>query len=182
MRQDENGGDDLDRVLEDLEQQAEGLHLAERAVEVDELTVAQDAEVQLGARLLASVDREVRVSTPGPDVRGRLSGAGADWLEVVDGAGARWSVALRHVLQIGGLGPGAIPEQARPVAARLSLRSVLRRLAEDRSRVAWYLADGRTLGGAPIRVGADFVDLRVEGADGQVTVPLAAVVAVRCPS
>lgn len=184
MRRGENddggaGDDDLERVLEDLELQATGLHLAERAVEVDELTVAQDAEVHLVARLLASVGRDVRVSTTGPDVLGTLAASGTDWLEVADGAGGRWSVALRHVVQVAGLGVGGVPEQARPVAARLSLRSVLRRLAEDRADLAWYLSDGRTMGAAPVRVGADFVDVRVAGADGQVTVPLAAVVAVR---
>jgi len=48
-------------MLDDLELQAEGLHLAERAVEVDELSTAQYAEVELVARLHASVGSTVRV-------------------------------------------------------------------------------------------------------------------------
>ena len=167
-------------MFEDLELQAEGLHLAERAVEVDELAVAQAAEIELVARLLASIGRDVRVGTNGPELRGRLAAAGADWVQVAaDGTGATWTVPLRHVVLVVGLADGALPERARPLGARLSLRSVVRDLAEDRVVPTWHLSDGRVLRAAPVRVGADFVELRVDGAGGQVTVPLAAVVAVQ---
>ena len=64
-------------MLDDLELQAEGLHLAERAVEVDELSTAQYAEIVLVARLHASVGTTVRVGmSHGTELHGRL----ANWI------------------------------------------------------------------------------------------------------
>lgn len=166
-------------MLDDLEMQAEGLHLAERAAEVDELAVAQYAEVPLLARLHAATGTELRVGTvDGLEVRGRLAGAGADWVLVEDGGGRGWFVHLPHVAVLGGLGPRFVPDAARPLSARLSLRSVLRGLAADAQPCAVHLRGGRTLHGLLARVGADFVELRAAAA-GEVTVPLAAIAVVR---
>jgi hypothetical protein len=166
-------------MLDDLEMQAEGLHLAERAVEVDELAVAQYAEVELLDRLHASVGRQVRVSTAGPDLRGELAAAGADWLLVDDGAGGAWFAQLGLVVTISGLAAGSLPEPARPMAARLSLRSILRRLARDRKSCALHLLGDRALHGVPLRVGADFVELGQDDAPEPVTVPLSAIAVVQ---
>ena len=171
------GTDDLQGVLDDLEMQAEGMHLADRAVEVDELSTAQDAEIELVARALASIGRDVRVSLDGPEVRGRLSAVGADWLCVDHPAGGASFVHLRHVVMITGLADGAVPGPARPITARLSLRSVLRRIADEQRSCAMHLSGGGMLQGDLVRVGADFVEVRLAG--GRVTVPLTALCAVR---
>lgn len=165
-------------MLDDLEMQAEGLHLAERAVEVDELSVAQYAEVELLDRLHASVGRAVRVVTDGPELHGTLAAAGSDWLLVDDGVGGAWFAQLPRVVAVSGLVGRSMPGSARPIAARLSLRSVLRRLARDRTGCAVHLAGGRVLHGVPLRVGADFVELRPDGAE-PVSLRLAAVAVVQ---
>lgn len=167
-------------MLDDLEMQAEGLHLAERAMEVGELSVAQYAEVELVARLHASVGANVRVGlADGPDLHGRLAASGSDWLLVEDALRVGSFVALGTVVVVDGLGTRSTPDRARPLSARLSLRSVLRRLAEDRQPCALHLRGGRIVHGTLVRVGADFVELRQDQADGAVTVPLAAVTIVR---
>jgi hypothetical protein len=166
-------------MLDDLEMQAEGLHLAERAAEVDALSVAEYAEVRLVGRLHASTGREVRVGlVDGLEVRGRLARVGSDWLLVADGA-ATWFAHLPAVLVVAGLAPHSVPEEARPLTARLSLRSVLRRLAEDRQRYGFHLRGGGVLQGSLLRVGADFLELRPGDAADTVVLPLAAVALVR---
>jgi hypothetical protein len=166
-------------LLDDLELQAEGLHLAERAAEVDALSVAEYAEVPLVARLHASIGREVRVgATETTDVRGRLARVGADWL-LVDNGRIAWFVHLPAVLVVSGLDTHSTPEQARPLSARLSLRSVLRRLAEEGRQCALEMRGGRSVLGTLVRVGADFVELRPPDAPEPVVVPLAAVAVVR---
>lgn len=166
-------------LLDDLEMQAEGLHLAERAVEVGELSVAEYAEVRMLARLHASIGRDVRVGlTDGLDVHGRLARVGSDWLLLDDGR-ALWFAHRPAVLLVSGLDPHAVADEALPLSARLSLRSVLRRLADDRRAYAVHLRGGRVVHGSLLRVGADFVELRAGEAPDAVVVPLAAVAAVR---
>lgn len=180
MRWDDRWEEAMLGLLDDLEMQAEGLHLAERAVEVGELSVAQYAEVELVARLHASIGSEVRVSTvDGLDLHGRLARAGSDWVLLDDGRGGASFVSVPCVAVVAGLGPRSVPGAARPLSARLSLRAVLRSLAEDSQPCALHLRGGRTLHGILSRVGADFVELD-QGETGQsVTVPLAAVSVVQ---
>jgi hypothetical protein len=167
-------------MLDDLEMQAEGLHLAERAVEVDELSVAQYAEVELVGRLHASVGRQVRVgTTDGLELHGRLTGTGADWILLSDGRGGASFVSLAAIGVLGGIAPGSQPVEARPLTARLSLRSALRGLAEDRRQCMVQLRGGRTVPGNLLRVGADFVELRQGGTGESVLLPLAAVAVVQ---
>lgn len=167
-------------MLDDLEMQAEGLQLADRAVEVGELGVAQYAEVELVGRLHGSVGRTLRVGTlDGLDVHGRLTATGADWILVSDADGGVAFVQLTAVAVVGGLAPTALPEAAWPLTARLTLRSALRRLGEDRRPCAVHLRGGRTLDGNLIRVGADFAVVRQSGSGEQLTVPLAAIAMVR---
>ena len=166
-------------MFDDLEMQADGLHLAERAVEVEELSVAQYAEVELGGRLHGSLGRPVHVRLEdGPELRGRLARVGLDWLLLEDDAAA-WVVHLPAVVALTGLGPGSRPADALPVSARLTLRSVLRRLAAERQPCAVHLRGGRSLSGTLVRVGADFVELASDETGGPVTVPLAAVSVVQ---
>jgi hypothetical protein len=167
-------------MLDDLEMQAEGLHLAERAIEVDELRSAQYAEVELVARLHASIGAAVRVgTTDGLQLHGRLAGAGADWLLVDDGHGSAWFVRVAEVAVVSGLGSRSVPDEARPLSARLSLRSVLRRLADERESCGLFLRGGRTVRGVLARVGADFVELRQDDVGEMLTVPIAAIVVVQ---
>jgi hypothetical protein len=172
-------------MLDDLEGQAEGLHLAERAVEVHELSVAQYAEVDLVGRLHASVGRAVRVgTTDGRDLHGRLDGLGSDWL-AIDGEAGACVVPLAGIALLGGLAAGSVPEAARPLTSRLSLRAVLRRLAAEGEPCALHLDGGRTLRGVPERVGADFVELTQPEHPLPVTVPVAAIAVLQtsggCP-
>jgi hypothetical protein len=167
-------------MLDDLEMQAEGLHLAERAVEVGELSVAQYAEVELVGRLHASVGRLVRVGTVGGlDLHGRLTGTGADWVLISDGHGRASFVHLPAVAVLGGLAPGSLPVEARPLTSRLSFRSALRGLAEDRRSCTLHLTGGRVLQGNLVRVGADFAVVRQVESGEQLTVPLTAVAVVQ---
>jgi hypothetical protein len=165
-------------MLDDLEMQAEGLHLADRAVEVGELSVAQYAEIELVGRLHASVGRQVHVgTTDGLEIHGRLTATGADWALVGDAVGV-WFVHLSAVAVLRGLAPGSLPAEARPLTARLSLRSALRRFAEDRRPCTAHLHGGRALQGNLTHVGADFAILR-QGMTGEpVTLPLSAVAVV----
>jgi hypothetical protein len=179
MRAEDGATGPVARLLADLEGQADGLQLAERAVEVHELSVAQYAEVELVGRLHASVGRDVRVGTvDGHDLRGRLVSVGADWVSLDDGRGDCF-VPLAGVTLIGGLARGARPEAARSLAARLSFRSVLRGIAAEGGSCAVHLSGGRVLRGVPERVGADFVELAPPESAPPVVVPLAAIVVVR---
>jgi hypothetical protein len=183
MRSEDRWDEPVLGLLDDLEMQAEGLHLAERAVEVNELSVAQYAEVELVGRLHASVGRLIRVATSdGLELRGRLTGTGADWLLLSDGLGGASFVQLSAIGVLGGLAPGSQPVDARPLTSRLSLRSALRGLAEDRRRCAVHLSGGRTMHGNLTRVGADFAELR-QGETGEtgetVTLPLATIAVVQ---
>jgi hypothetical protein len=168
-------------MLDDLEMQAEGLHLVERAVEVEELGVAEFAEVELVGRLLGSIGNTVRVGlVDGLELRGRLAGAGTDWMLVDDDGGGEWFVHLAAVGVVTGLGHRSVPSAARRVSARLSMRSVLRGVAGDRRPCAVRLHGGRIVHGILTRVGADFAELRQTDLDASiVTVPLAGIAVVQ---
>lgn len=180
MRWDERLAD----LVEDLEQQADGLALGERDAEVAELRRAEYAQVDLAARLVASVGSPVRVGLAGV---GRLDGvlrrAGEGWCLLDDGT-RDWIAVLGAVRSWRGLADRAVVPAARPLAYRLGLGSALRGVADLRLDAAVHLVDGTLLAGALGRVGADFLEVLVgEEAGGSVqsreTVPFAAVAAVR---
>ena len=152
-------------LFEDLEQQAAGLHLVERDLEVAELTVAEYARISLGERLHASLDHVIRVRlVGGRQVSGRLARVGADWLLLVDG-GAEWVVRTAGVVSITGLSPRADNEETWSVVDRLSLQALLRRLSADSAACLVHLVDDQQLQGRIGRVGKDFVEIHVgEGA------------------
>lgn len=176
-REDPVGG-----LLDDLEQQAAGLHLADRAVEVAELGIAQYAEVELAGRLHASAGRPVRVdTTDGWNVQGQLVRAGAGWIVLDVGGGREWALNVAAVATVGGLADGTLPPEARPISARLTLGSLLRHSDEGREGVAVRVAGGRVLHGRLARVGADFVELE-QDAGGTTVIPFASLVAVQLRS
>jgi hypothetical protein len=172
--------DRLVDLFDDLEQQAEGLALAERDTEVAELSRAEYARVDLDSRLHASAGHRVALEVVG---LGRLGGVvrrlGADWLLVEDGQ-AEWLVRAAAVAQATGLSPRAVHPSQRPVTARLGLGSALRGVAEERAAVRLHRLDGGTVTGVVRRVGADFVELAGEDGRGEVVVvALGALAAVR---
>jgi len=177
--------DSVFAVLEDLEQQAAGLRLAERDAEVAEMTVAEYSRIGLAERVHASLGRELGVRlVGGHQVAGRLARCGPDWLLLADGPEQRsvqWVVPTRGVTTVSGLAARADSEETWPVADRLSLRSVLRRLAAESAPCVVHLVDGSQLRGRLGRVGRDFVELHPgDGLErGPLAVPLDAVAALR---
>ena len=167
-------------LFDDLEQQAEALHLAERDAEVAELARAEYAEVALASRVHASCGLDVELAIlGGTTLRGRLARAGRDWclVAVTPPVGQVALIPLRAVVAVRGLSARAVPEAARPLPDRLGMGSVLRRLAEDGEPVVVLGTDGSTRHGAVQRVGADFLELA--GDSGTVVVPFGAVALLR---
>jgi hypothetical protein len=168
-------------VFDDLEQQAQGLHLVERDAEVADLTVAEYATVSLASRLHASLGQDLRVRLLGGRVvGGRLARLGADWFLLVDGS-SEWVIRHQGVVTVGGLSPKAHSEDTWSVVDRLTMRAVLRRLAGANEPCLVHFCDDQQLEGHIGRVGQDFFELNVgEPADRIVqAVPNAAVAALQ---
>jgi hypothetical protein len=147
-------------LFDDLEQQADGLHLDEREHEAAALATAGFAEVSLESRLLASLGRELVLQLPASlRLRGRLANAGVGWVLLVDPQGRSWIVRTAAVLSVAGAGLRAVPEESRIVLHGLRVGSALRHLAEDGHRAVLHLVDGTRLEGSLGRVGRDFVEL-----------------------
>lgn len=182
--------DSIGDLFEDLEQQAEGLHLAARDAELVDRSRSEYAEVTFAARLNASVGSPVALTVAGVGpLHGTLARVGLDWclLEAAPSPGQEWVIALAAIRQAGGLSERAVSEVARSVAARLPIRSALRRLADSRAEVVLHHVDGTQLRGRLARVGADFVEVNAVSDDagtrsrpGRADVlPLALLAAVR---
>jgi hypothetical protein len=153
-------------LFDDLEQQAEGLHLAERDALVGEQRRAEYAEVDLAARLHGSVGVALRADVVGVGVlAATLLRVGAGWC-LLEVEGREWIVVLGAVRSWRGLAERAVDPAARPATARLGLGSALRRVAEARAAVLVHRADGSVLRGALGRVGADFVEVRAADETG----------------
>ncbi len=168
-------------IFDDLEQQAEGLALAQRDASVAELTVAEYAQISMAARVHASLGREVRVRLIGGLViAGRLARAGEDWMMVVD-AGSENIIDRRAVVAMSGLSARAASEETWGVVDRLSLRTLLRRLAAGACDCAVQFIDGQSIEGRVGRVGRDFLELHVgDGRDRtRQVVPLTCVAVLR---
>jgi hypothetical protein len=156
-----------DDLFGDLEREWEALGEGDRRAEVAERTRAEFAQVPLVDRLRGALDRDVAVRTlSGHDLTGRLARVGADFLLL--GAPRReWVVPVHALAAVRGLAPQSVDaDLAGPVAARLGLASMLRRVAADRSVVAVVPADGRVLSVRLQRVGADFVELTEADPEG----------------
>jgi hypothetical protein len=167
-------------VVEDLEQQAAGLHLRDRDDEVDQLGQAEYAEVDLVARLHGSLDAALRLTLlDGLRVGGRLVAAGTDFAELEDDH-SDWLVRVAAIARAQGLTTRAVSEPARPVLARLRLTSMVRRVAEGGIAVRVHLVGGDRLEGVVGRVGRDFLELTSAGGEVEL-VPIGALTAVRTP-
>jgi hypothetical protein len=161
MQVDRAAGGSWRDVVEDLEQQAAGLHLRDRDDEVDQLGRAEYAEIDLVARMHGSVDAAVRLTlADGLRIEGRLVSAGADFGLVEDEHNS-WLVRAAAIARVQGLSGRAVSEPARPVLARLRLSSMLRRWADDACTVRVHLVGGDRLEGVVGRVGRDFFELQV---------------------
>lgn len=188
--------DSLFALFDDLEQQAAGIHLAEREVEVGELAEGEYAQVTLAGRLHAGRGTRVRLRLmDGERLAGQLRRVGVDWLQLDDDRGSSWLVRAGAVTGLTGLGSRALSEEALPVTARLSLRSALRAVAGARRECLFRLVGGDQVEGLVGRVGHDFVEVvaldpATERAAGDTAgfgrgrsspelVPLAALVSVR---
>lgn len=180
MRWDDRLGD----FFEDLEQQADGLALSQRDAEVAELARADFAQVDLAARLHASIGHTLLLEVEGLGVLdGVLTRVGSGWCLLGSGP-QEWLVRLAATASLRGLAERGVPAQARPVTARLGLGSALRRIAEAQVEVVLHRVDGTATRGRLVRVGADFLDIRRDAdgagpADSVQTVPFSAVAAVR---
>jgi hypothetical protein len=150
-----------DALFADLEGQAEALSAAERAAEADERGRIELSSLHWLRRLDAAVGAEVQMRLAGAvSVRGRVERVGPDWMLLIEDAAREVLVPVAAVQVVGGLSRFAAAEETSVVASRLTLRSVLRALARDRSVVRIHLtAGGGVLDGTIDRVGADFVDL-----------------------
>lgn len=169
-------------LLDDLEQQAAGLHLAEREAEVGERSVAEYAQVSLGSRLHASLGRALRVRlVGGRRLSGRLVSTGADWLLLEDDHGSEWVLPRVGLSSVEGLSARSVNEDAWPLRTRLSLRSVLRRIAREQSECVVHLCDEGQVSGRLGRVGRDFLEMHNEGdlGDGATAVPFEVVAAIQ---
>jgi hypothetical protein len=171
----------MSAVFDDLEQQAEGLHLMERDAEVAELTLAEYSRVTLGSRLHASLGQDVRVRLLGGRVvAGLLTRLGEDWLLLDDGT-SEWVVRYPGLVAASGLSTKAHSEDSWRVVDRLTLRAVLRRLAAAAELCQVHFCDDQQIEGRVGRVGRDFFELHVgEGADGIAqAIPLTSVTALQ---
>jgi hypothetical protein len=179
------GEDDLGDLFEDLEQQAMGMHLAERDAELADRARGEYASVGFTSRVHASVGQQVALTLRGGElVEGTLAQAGADWCTVAGSGSMPWLVRLDAVAGASGMSSRALPEAARPALARLGFGAALHRLAEEAPEVLLHLDGGPPLRARVLRIGADFVEAEraggVPGAPGRsVLVPFAALQMVR---
>ncbi|WP_279581602.1 hypothetical protein [Fodinicola feengrottensis] len=181
-----------ERLFADLEDQADALERAEEAAQVGDRVRAEVGDVRLYDRLRAAVGQQLALTVRGAGaVAGALLEVGPDWLLLGEPYEREVLVPFAAVTSVGGLGRhSAAPGSQGRVAARLTLRWALRRLARDRAAVCVFLADGCQLGGTVDRVGADFVELaehpageprRASAVRGVRAVPLHALALIRRP-
>lgn len=166
-------------MLDDLEQQAEGLALVARDSEVAELSRAEYAHVDLAARVHASVGRELTFCLLGAGtLTGVLARAGKGWC-LVRAAAQDWVVVMHAVTEVRGMSPRAVAESVRPLGAGLGMGSALRGVAEQEGAVVVRTVDGAARTGRIGRVGADFVEVWSPSAGaGPRVVPFHALAAV----
>jgi hypothetical protein len=169
-------------LLEDLEQQAQGLALAERDAEVVELTLAEYAQITLAERLHASRGARLRIRLVGGlQVDGALARAGEDWVLLVDDR-TEWLVRHDAVSSVAGVSARADHAATWPVVDRLSLRALLRRLAADGDGCVVHFVHGERAEGRIGRVGKDFFELATGTSAGTLVVPVRGVAALQSRS
>lgn len=165
-------------LLEDLEQQAEALYDAERGPELADRVRAEYATVTLASRLAASAGSKVELDVQGVGrLAGQLDRVAAGWVSL-EVAGTEWVVRTAAVVEVRGASERALPEVAWSPLGRLGVGSALRRLADAGEPCWWHRLDGVRVEGVPVRVGADFVELRTGQEGRAVLVALDALAAV----
>ncbi|HLN78673.1 MAG TPA: hypothetical protein VK204_16640 [Nocardioidaceae bacterium] len=176
----------LGGLFEDLEQQAAGMHLAERDAELVDRARGEYAAVTLASRVHASTNRQVLFTLGGGEVLdGTLVEAGTDWCTIsTPEPPALWLVRLAEIAVAQGMSDRAVPEAARPAVARLGFASALHRLAGESLHVVIHPVSGRDLRVRVVRIGADFVEVARDQTDAvpaasPLLVPFSAVRAVR---
>lgn len=149
-------------LFDDLEAQAEHAYDLDREAEVADRAQAEYAAVTLAGRLHAGVGAEVTLQVRGVGtLTGRLGRVAADWC-LLEARGREWIVRLPAVASVRGLPSRAVPEEARPVTARLGLGSALRRVADGGGAAHLMLVDGSQVEvRRVVRVGADFLESEV---------------------
>jgi hypothetical protein len=154
--------DRLLALFEDLEQQAEGLALSDRDVEVAERGRAEYSRVDLAARLHGSVGRRLAVEVTG---LGRLDvvlrRVGSDWCLAIDDR-QEWLLRFAAMTGLRGLSDRALSEPVRSVAGRLGLGSALRGVAEEDLPVTVHRVPSGAIRGRLRRIGADFCELLLD--------------------
>src|SRR3954465_13654563 len=104
--------EELFALLDDLEQQAEGLYGLERDAELADRSRAEYQQVTLASRLMASAGGAVRLEGTGVgSVEGVLERGGTGWC-LLDGAGQDWVVRLEAVTAVHGASARSVPEVA----------------------------------------------------------------------
>lgn len=153
--------EELFAVLDDLEQQAEALYVAERDAELADRTRAEYGAVSLASRLMASLDTELTLGVLGVGrLAGTLNRVSKGWL-LLSAGGNEWVIPLPAVSSVSGASPRSVPEVAWSPLTRLALGSALRRLSEAAEPCAVHLVDGAVHEARVVRVGSDFVELAV---------------------
>lgn len=152
--------------LDDLEAHASSVAHRERMDEVSDRSRSAYHEVSLESRLMASVGHDLRLEVLGLGLlTGTLERVGTGWCRM-GRPGASWVVRTAAVVRVRNASPRAVPPVAWRAVDRLGHGAVLRRLADERRSVHFHLDNGATLAGTVLRVGGDFVEVRL--ASGEV--------------
>ena len=171
----------LVELFDDLEARADGEALSARAEDVADLARAEYAAIGLESRLLGSLGEPVALELVGATVTGRLLRVGRGCVAVTRETAPRGTVLvnLRHLLAARTSSSRAVSEESRPLTSRLGLASALRHLVEEEERLLVRLSDGRAVRGEATRVGADFLEVRLDEAAGDtVLLPMRTLVTV----
>ncbi|SPT53341.1 Uncharacterised protein [Actinomyces bovis] len=175
---------DLDSLFADLESAFEAERRADLLAASHELAEAESGEVRLADRLRGTQGRRLQLAVRGGIVlTGKLLSVPGQFALLGEDSGAQALVPLTSVTAAWPLGLKAVAPQ-RSVSER-SLRSLMRALVR-RGAVIRIAMHGVELTGRPVRVGADHVDLMVEGGaalgggvSGRISVALDAVDVLR---
>lgn len=152
-----------DRLFEDLDAQLESEVRQERETEVADRTRHERAQVDVQARLLASVDASpLTMRLSGRSMTGTIRDVGPDWVLLETARGAAALVLSRAIRVVTGAAPGVVIPSV--VARRFALGSALRGISRDRS-VVEIVGDGLRLVGTIDVVGSDHVEIAEHAPD-----------------
>jgi hypothetical protein len=152
-----------ERLFDDLEARIESDDVRERTAEVADRTRRERAQVDLQARLLASVAGDtVAVHLSASSLTGRLLDVGPDWILLEVGSEGSVLVPMSAIRALTGLAPGA--RVASVVARRFALGAALRAISRDRAPVEIDAGGLRVVGTIDV-VAADHLQLAEHARD-----------------